>query len=517
MWLAIVFSLELVFLQLLMGTEGLASRISASGTWAWRLVVGFAVLFIAVAWIKHRPALTTVSAEIAWSPISLGLLAGHLGAISVFCLLSSILLDHPASYALKAIWLAAGLSAVALGGFAFLRPAFWLSMVRRTGSLWVWAAVAAVLACLAGSVRDFTWPIATGVTFRLSQAVLSPFVSGLIIDPASRLIGTQRFSVEVAPECSGLEGIGLIAAFGMAWLVVFRNEFRFPRALILLPIGMAFVFAFNAVRIAALVLIGDAGGEAIATHGFHSTAGWIIFNLIALSFCLATSKVSWLRVAETPVVVGVESVQNPATRWVLPLLSMVAAGMLASAVTGDFEWFYPLRFFAVAVTVTVLWRRYTDLDWRVGWFAPMVGVVVFLLWIGLDRLAAWGPQAMPAALAAASPPDRNLWLVFRVLAVTVTVPIAEELAFRGFLYRFFLSPDFDSVSFRRFSWVALLASSIIYGLLHTDHWLVSTLAGALYALALVRRGSIGDAVVAHATTNALLTVGALGFHRWQLW
>ncbi len=359
--------------------------------------------------------------------------------------------------------------------------------------------------------------MATGVTFRLSQAVLSPFVSGMVIDPANRVIGTQHFSVAVSPECSGLEGVGLITGFAIVWLVAFRHEFRFPRALILLPIGMALVFALNAVRIAALILIGDAGAETIATHGFHSTAGWIVVNLIALGFCVATSKVPWLRAAETPGVVVDESCENPATRWILPLMSMVAAGMMSNAVAGDFEWFYPLRFFAVVVTVSLIWRRYTDLDWRVGWSAPVVGVIVFFIWIALDRLTGPHPEAMPAPLVAAAPLTRNIWLVFRVLTAILAVPLAYELAFRGFLYRRLLSPDFDSVSFRRFSWTALLVCSMIYGLLQGDRWLTNVLAGALYSLVLIRRGSIGDAVAAHATTNALLTAEVLGFHRWQLW
>jgi CAAX prenyl protease-like protein len=104
-----------------------------------------------------------------------------------------------------------------------------------------------------------------------------------------------------------------------------------------------------------------------------------------------------------------------------------------------------------------------------------------------------------------------------VLAATVTVPIAEELAFRGFLYRRLLSPDFENVSLRHFSWIAMLIASLAFGLLHGDRWFVGFLAGASYTIVLIRRGSMGDAVVAHATTNALLAVDVLAFHHWHLW
>jgi membrane protease YdiL (CAAX protease family) len=47
--------------------------------------------------------------------------------------------------------------------------------------------------------------------------------------------------------------------------------------------------------------------------------------------------------------------------------------------------------------------------------------------------------------------------------------------------------------------------------------LAGTLAGLIYAVAFLRRGRIGDAVMAHATTNALLAVYVLLGGKWDLW
>jgi CAAX prenyl protease-like protein len=66
------------------------------------------------------------------------------------------------------------------------------------------------------------------------------------------------------------------------------------------------------------------------------------------------------------------------------------------------------------------------------------------------------------------------------------------------------------------SWPALLASSVLFGLLHRDV-IAGTVAGVLYALAARRRGQLGDAVLAHAVTNALLAVTVLTTGRWTLW
>ena len=67
--------------------------------------------------------------------------------------------------------------------------------------------------------------------------------------------------------CSGYEGIGLILAFTAGWLWFFRREWRFPRALLLIPLGIAAIWVFNAVRVAGLVLIGVAGAPGIALQG----------------------------------------------------------------------------------------------------------------------------------------------------------------------------------------------------------------------------------------------------------
>jgi len=413
-------------------------------------------------------------------------------------------------------WLAAGLSAIALGGFAVIAPPIWFRIARKTGYLWIVTLTAVVLACIVGNSSRLLWPWAAGVTFRMTRFLLSPFMPDLIVDPAKLQIGGPRFLGEIAPACSGLEGVGLMLAFGVAWLALFRKQCRFPQALLLLPAGAVLIFLLNSVRIAALILIGNAGAERIAAGGFHSQAGWIVFNLVALGFTLASGSLPWLSktARHEPAAAKVE---NPTAAWLVPFLTILAAGMISRSLTSDFEWLYPLRLLAAAVALAFFRRRYASLDWHIDWSGPVTGAIVFVIWIGLDRFNSPGSDAMPAALATALPLTRNAWLVARILAAVVTVPLAEELAFRGFLYRRLISADFESVSLRRFSWVALLASSVLFGMLHGSRWFAGVVAGVLYALVLIRRGRIGDAVAAHATTNALIAADVLVFHHWNLW
>jgi exosortase E/protease (VPEID-CTERM system) len=356
------------------------------------------------------------------------------------------------------------------------------------------------------------------ITFSLVEGLLRLVVSGVIADPAKMIIGAGNFKVVIAQECSGFEGAGLILAFGVVWLCLFRKECRFPQALLLVPAGVVLIYLLNAVRIAALVLIGSAGAREIALGGFHSQAGWIAFNVVALGFSVAARRMPYFNSNPRRAEVSAEPTTNPTTAYLVPFLTILTAGMVAAALSGKFEWLYPLRFFAAAGALWAFRATYRSLNWRVGWLGPAIGVGVFVIWIGLDRLmGAPAAMAMPAVLGASSAATRITWISFRILAATVTVPIAEELAFRGFLLRRLISADFESVPLTQFTWFALLTSSALFGALHGGHWLAGILAGLLYSFAMIRRGRIGEAVAAHATTNALLAAYVLLTGSWSLW
>ena len=90
----------------------------------------------------------------------------------------------------------------------------------------------------------------------------------------------------------------------------------------------------------------------------------------------------------------------------------------------------------------------------------------------------------------------------------ITVPIAEELTFRGYLLRRLLSANFDDLSTLRFTGLSCVVSSVLFGALH-GRWLAGTVAGLCPAWALYRRGRVDDAILAHAITNALITADVL--------
>jgi exosortase E/protease (VPEID-CTERM system) len=269
-------------------------------------------------------------------------------------------------------------------------------------------------------------------------------------------------------------------------------------------------------RIFALVLIGDAGWREIAARGFHSQAGWIAFCMVALGLLMASRRLQW--VSAMPLVEST-AIEYSAAPYLVPFMAIMGAGILSQAMTAHFEWPYALRLLAAAITLWIFRRRYGDIDWRFGWMGIGAGLLVFLLWVGLDRLVHGSASSgsMPSELDASSIEVRLAWLVTRIASAVLAVPVAEELTFRGFILRRLMNADFETVSWHSWNWIALGGSSILFGILHGGHWLAGIMAGAIFGGVMVRRGRLGDSIAAHAIANALLATYILNAGRWDLW
>jgi CAAX prenyl protease-like protein len=198
-------------------------------------------------------------------------------------------------------------------------------------------------------------------------------------------------------------------------------------------------------------------------------------------------------------------------------MSIVLASMIGGAFsTGGLDRFYPIRLAAVAIPLWLYRRSYASIKWSCSWQAVAIGVLVFGIWVARWPGSLETHVSHGEAMIGTTGFWTILWLAARALGSIVTVPLAEELAFRGFLTRRLISADFESVPPGRFAWIPFLVSSVAFGMLH-GRWLEGTLAGMLFAIAYYRRGSIGDAIVAHATTNAMLSAEALITGDWSLW
>jgi len=443
----------------------------------------------------------------------------HLVAFILFFRLTGAVFDTTSGGTLSgwwaALWMLAGAVVVAtLTGAALPRRAL-VPFVRRGALVLLACAAVGTVAWEAGRITGEWWYPLGRSTLWMVVWLLRRFTDEPIVVPEEFIVGTRAFQVEIESKCSGYEGIGLVSVFLVVYLWTFRRDLRFPRALLLFPIGMAAMWFANAVRIAALVGVGTVVSPEIAVGGFHANSGSLLLCGVALGIGWAARRSPWFTVAALPVA---RSAGNPTAAYLAPLVAIVATSMVTGSFTGrGFDALYALRVITAGAALWAGRRHYRDLAWTWSWGAVGIGIAAFVLWLALEPAATPGaPDAIGGALAAMPAAAAGAWLVARIVGAVVTVPLAEELAFRGYLLRRLVDRDFQAVPPRRFTWLAFLGSSLLFGALH-DRFLAGTLAGMLYAGALHRRGAIGDAITAHATTNALLAAWVLATRSWSLW
>lgn len=495
---------------------GLGGFVRIAQHWVFRFLVAMFAALTIFAIVRGGAQRLASASRMQASGLRIGWMLTHFLMIACLIPVSAVLYDPSLPFwALLSLWIALGLGAVLSAFLAMASGSIWLGAARSLGIIWCYAAIAALTGLGAMQLSQSLWEPTAALTFNLVRLLLLPVFPTLSADASTRVLSTDSFAVEITQVCSGLEGMGLILAFSGAWLLYFRHEYVFPRALLLIPAGLAAIFALNVVRIATLVVIGSAGFPEIAAYGFHSQAGWITFNVVACGLVLMSRRSAWLN--RTVSVGGAPAaVSNPTAAYLMPLLAIIAAGMVSHAFSGKFESLYPLRLVAC---LAILWRyrhRLKALPWQWSWRAPVAGLTVFLLWIVCARFLV--PQSgLPEPLAAFSPIARGLWITSHVLASVLTVPLAEELAYRGYLMRRLRSADFESVPYAAVGWLPLLVAALVFGLAHGAMWLPGIAAGLVYGLLLMRKGSLGEPVLAHAVTNALIALAVLCFGQWQLW
>jgi len=513
-----IFLNEFVDFERAQTAQGLGAILRVAQHWGFRFLVAFAAAIALFAYVRGWQNLRIVAAEVRAAPVRGGWLLAHLLLVALLAPLSYLLYRYTATdlsvAGIVVVWSVVGIGAAltALSALAPLR--LWLDAARALGVIWWYAAAAALLGSGAMQLAQSLWHPTAALTFDLVRRLLAPIMPTLSADPHTLVLSTHRFAVQIADVCSGLEGVGLILAFSAAWLLYFRREYIFPRALLLIPAGVAAIFGLNVLRIAALIAIGDAGFPEVAVYGFHSQAGWIAFIAVACGLVLLSRRSAWLN--RDAAHSAPHAMYNPTATYLVPLLAILAAGTVARAVSSGFEFFYPLRVIAGLLMLARYRRRLATIDWHWSWRGAAVGALVFLLWIVAAHFLL-PERAMPEKLAAVPTALRGFWIASRIAGSILIVPIAEELAYRGYLMRRLTAPEFESVPFRSVHWPAVMVTAIVFGLAHGALWLPGVAAGLAYGLILVRTGRIGEAVAAHATTNALVAASVLGWNQWQLW
>ena len=149
------------------------------------------------------------------------------------------------------------------------------------------------------------------------------------------------------------------------------------------------------------------------------------------------------------------------------------------------------------------------LDWQLDALSVAGGVIIAVPWVAFGRTST--PDSAPFAVELAALPARfiGFWVALRLAGTIVLVPLVEELFFRGYVL------DRFSKGGLRWKLFGLLLSTALFAAMH-ERWLLASIAGMVFGLLFLRRGRLTDAIVADATSNALIGFYALANWQWSL-
>lgn len=225
-----------------------------------------------------------------------------------------------------------------------------------------------------------------------------------------------------------------------------------------------------------------------------------------------------------------------------PLLSRAApyvVFLVLTQVQGSFGeagryWIYLAKTLVGAWLVWEVRGVVAEMRWKLSWEAVVVGVAVFVMWVGIDPYYP-GLDVLMHKLGLGKDPTKDpatpwnpfaqfgagslmawFFVLVRTLGSSLVVPPLEEVFFRSFLYRYLISPEFEKVPLARRHTTSILLTSVIFALIH-QQWLAGILCGFAYQALVLRKNRLGDAMTAHAITNFLLALWVVFRPDWKFW
>jgi uncharacterized protein len=183
-------------------------------------------------------------------------------------------------------------------------------------------------------------------------------------------------------------------------------------------------------------------------------------------------------------------------------------------------WIYALK---TLLGAWMLWRvrpYVKEMRWKFSWEAIVVGVAVFIAWVGLDGhyplLAVRGGTFNPGRTYSSGSALAIFFIGVRTLGSSLIVPPLEEVFYRSFIYRYLIKSDFLKIPLGCFDLRAFLIAGVVFGIGHYE-WLPGILCAFAYQWLVCRKDRLGDAMAAHAITNFLLALWVITRQAYYFW
>ena len=222
---------------------------------------------------------------------------------------------------------------------------------------------------------------------------------------------------------------------------------------------------------------------------------------------------------------SLDSNQRATIGYIAPFLAFVGVMGLERLTALPAEWLYLIRFLIVAVLILTVSRPYLSLRPSAPMASIVIGIAVFLIWIGPDALFGYRHfwlfenRLTGSAMSSLAPELKNnlAFILLRSAGSFLLVPILEELFWRGWMMRWLIDMDFLKVPLGKYVPSAFWIVAILFASEHGPYWEVGLAAGIIYNWWLIRTRNLADCILAHAVTNAVLAGYVLVTDRWQYW
>ncbi len=218
--------------------------------------------------------------------------------------------------------------------------------------------------------------------------------------------------------------------------------------------------------------------------------------------------------------------------YIVPFVAyLVGASVVGSLPIEFYAVGYSLMVVAVAITTWFLvgGEKMIVPHWRVG-ASIIVGLVGIAIWIVLSelQLETFVTKHLPGWLRPASRVAFNpfeklsanweiyTFIVFRLIGLSLLVPVVEEVFWRGFLSRWLIGDDWDEIPLGTFTWGAFGGVVGLFTLAHPE-WLAAATYCVLMSGLFYWKKDIWSCIVAHGVSNFAMGVYVLATGTWSLW
>lgn len=220
--------------------------------------------------------------------------------------------------------------------------------------------------------------------------------------------------------------------------------------------------------------------------------------------------------------------RHPALYRVAPFAAFIALMALEPWLAkfvealADARWLYALRSLAAAGLLVWAWPRLDELhaprlSRRDGLHALLVGLGVLAVWLAFaDGFFVFGAARSGTPWLTADGQRDWPLIAMRLAGSALVVPVIEEVFWRSFVMRWIDDPRFTRLEPARIGLRALLLSSVVFGLEHSQ-WFAGIIAGLAYGELYRRSGRLWPGIVAHAITNGGLGLWVIFVGAWQFW